>query len=154
MPTKAVKKETKKVTDKVAAEVEPQTDVDNEFIEVVDSIVDDASVEYHSPHMAVIDNTPKKPRDILDEIDFSQYDGSNALDDDYYIKTMPDGAMFIDDTTCIMRDGTPVDDGIYYDENDGRYKLNSVNYRRLRRRAVSYSFDGTHSGRHYGINGN
>ena len=151
MPTKAVKKETKKVVDEAVAEVETQTEDSSEFIDVVDSIVDDASVEYHSSHMAVVDDSPKKPRDILDEIDFSQYDGSNAPDDDYYIKTMPDGAMFIDDTTCIMRDGTPVEDGIYYDENDGRYKLNSVNYRRLRRRTVSYSFDGKPSARHYGI---
>lgn len=151
MPTKAVKKETKKVVDDAVAEVETQTEDSSEFIDVVDSIVDDASVDYHSSHMAVVDDSPKKPRDILDEIDFSQYDGSNAPDDDYYIKTMPDGAMFIDDTTCIMRDGTPVEDGIYYDENDGRYKLNSVNYRRLRRRAVSYSFDGKPSARHYGI---
>ena len=151
MPTKAVKKETKKVVDEAVAEVETQTEDSSELIDVVDSIVDDASVDYHSSHMAVVDDSPKKPRDILDEIDFSQYDGSNAPDDDYYIKTMPEGAMFIDDTTCIMRDGTPVEDGIYYDENDGRYKLNSVNYRRLRRRAVSYSFDGKPSARHYGI---
>ena len=151
MPTKAVKKETKKVVDEAIAEVETQTEDSSEFIDVVDSIVDDASVDYHSAHMAIVDSAPQKPRDILDEIDFSQYDGSNAPDDDYYIKTMPDGAMFIDDTTCIMRDGTPVEDGIYYDENDGRYKLNSVNYRRLRRRAVSYSFDGKPSARHYGI---
>ena len=151
MPTKAVKKETKKATDEVAAEVETQAEDSNEFIDVVDSIVDDASVDYHSAHMAAVDSAPQKPRDILDEIDFSQYDGSNAPDDDYYIKTIPEGAMFIDDTTCIMRDGTPVEDGIYYDENDGRYKLNSVNYRRLRRRAVSYSFDGKPSARHYGI---
>lgn len=151
MPTKAVKKETKKIVDEAVAEVETEAEDSSEFIDVVDSIVDDASVEYHSSHMAVVDDSPKKPRDILDEIDFSQYDGSNAPDDDYYIKTMPDGSMFIDDTTCIMRDGTPVEDGIYYDENDGRYKLNSVNYRRLRRRAVSYSFDGKPSARHYGI---
>lgn len=151
MPTKAVKKETKKVTDEVAVEVETQAEDNNEFIDVVDSIVDDASVDYHSAHMAAVNSAPQKPRDIFDEIDFSQYDGSNAPDDDYYIKTIPEGAMFIDDTTCIMRDGTPVEDGIYYDENDGRYKLNSVNYRRLRRRAVSYSFDGKPSARHYGI---